>query len=88
MLELGTQSGEGSFTCGYRIYITGDTLLIDELNDIPKRYAEAGREVDLMLMHLGGTTIPGPSSESHGSHHDLRCWREEEASTAENVDLC
>lgn len=62
MLELGTQSENGGFTCGYRIYITGDTLLIDELNDIPKRYAEAGKDVDLMLMHLGGTTIPGPSS--------------------------
>lgn len=56
MLELG--SGNSDFTCGYRIYITGDTLLVDELHEIPKRYA--GQQIDLMLAHLGGTTIPSP----------------------------
>ena len=45
----------------FRVYITGDTLLIDELHEIPKRYAGLGLPVNLMLMHLGGTTIPGPS---------------------------
>jgi L-ascorbate metabolism protein UlaG (beta-lactamase superfamily) len=62
MLELGyTNDGEGdeSFTNGYRIYISGDTLLIDELKEIPERYK--GRNIDLMLIHLGGTTIPSPS---------------------------
>ena len=44
-------------TC--RIYISGDTLLVDELKEIPKRYA--GQNIDLMLIHLGGTTIPSPS---------------------------
>ncbi|KAL8992712.1 MAG: hypothetical protein Q9169_006893 [Polycauliona sp. 2 TL-2023] len=43
----------------HRIYISGDTLLIDELAEIPKRYA--GQNIDLMLIHLGGTTIPSPS---------------------------
>jgi len=47
------------FTSSYRIYITGDTLLVDDLKEIPKRYA--GQNIDLMLCHLGGTTIPGPS---------------------------
>lgn len=42
-----------------RIYISGDTLLVDELKEIPKRYA--GQNIDLMLIHLGGTTIPSPS---------------------------
>ncbi|KAL9127693.1 MAG: hypothetical protein Q9217_003492 [Psora testacea] len=40
-----------------RIYISGDTLLVPELEEIPKRYPH----VDLMLVHLGGTTIPSPS---------------------------
>lgn len=59
MLELGY--GEPNmldFTCGYRIYISGDTLMVDELKEIPKRYA--GQKIDLMLAHLGGTTIPSP----------------------------
>lgn len=38
-----------------RVYITGDTLLIDELRDIPHRY---GR-LDVAVLHLGGTTLPG-----------------------------
>lgn len=62
MLELGhTQPGGGdeSFTNGYRIYISGDTLLIDELKEIPERYKR--QNIDLMLIHLGGTTIPSPS---------------------------
>jgi L-ascorbate metabolism protein UlaG (beta-lactamase superfamily) len=57
MIELGYQQGE-SFESGYRIYISGDTLMIDELKEIPKRYG--GQNIDLMLIHLGGTTIPSP----------------------------
>lgn len=45
----------------HSIYISGDTLLIDELSQISERYTHAGKPVDLMLIHLGGTTIPGPS---------------------------
>jgi L-ascorbate metabolism protein UlaG (beta-lactamase superfamily) len=40
---------------GYRMYITGDTLVIDDLWDIPRRYPE----IDLALLHLGGTRILG-----------------------------
>ena len=44
-----------------RIYISGDTLPIDDLKDIPKYLAAQGKGgVDLMLVHLGGTTIPSP----------------------------
>jgi len=68
ILELGyfpsatgnTNPADDSFTSGYRIYISGDTLLIDELKKIPELYTDAGRPIDLMLVHLGGTSIPGP----------------------------
>ncbi|KAI1813145.1 Metallo-hydrolase/oxidoreductase [Poronia punctata] len=43
---------------GYRIYISGDTLLVDELKQIPA--GEDDGDIDLMIVHLGGTTIPGP----------------------------
>ena len=39
----------------YRIYISGDTLLHEELREIPERYPE----IDLALVHLGGTKILG-----------------------------
>lgn len=39
------------------IYISGDTLLIPELASNPQRYPH----IDLLLIHLGGTTIPHPS---------------------------
>jgi L-ascorbate metabolism protein UlaG (beta-lactamase superfamily) len=63
MLELGYTRSSGSsdgFHCGYRIYISGDTLYVNELTKIPELYTHAGKPIDLMLIHLGGTTIPGP----------------------------
>ncbi|KAF4448653.1 metallo-hydrolase oxidoreductase [Fusarium austroafricanum] len=61
MLELGHQgNGNNELQTGYRIYISGDTLLVDELKDIPNWLKE--ERIDLMLVHLGGTTIPGPSA--------------------------
>ncbi|OBT81121.1 hypothetical protein VE02_10224 [Pseudogymnoascus sp. 03VT05] len=63
MLELGYLTShlapDDAFKCGYRIYISGDTLMIDELKCIPERYGD--KNIDLMLIHLGGTTIPGPN---------------------------
>ena len=63
MLELGHLSGSSpeDFQCGYRIYISGDTLFVNDLKSIPEMYTHAGKPIDLMLVHLGGTTIPGPS---------------------------
>jgi len=60
MIELGylNPGNNDSFECGYRIYISGDTLMVDELKEIPERYKSQG--IDLMLIHLGGTTIPSP----------------------------
>ncbi|KXJ93528.1 beta-lactamase-like protein [Microdochium bolleyi] len=71
LLELGYEDSSSSFSSsantdtddgietGYRIYISGDTLMVDELKDIPKHLQD--NRIDLMLVHLGGTTIPGPS---------------------------
>lgn len=39
----------------YRIYISGDTLMIRELREIPFRYPD----IDLALLHLGGTRVLG-----------------------------
>lgn len=61
MLELGySDSDADAFECGYRIYISGDTLYVSELEKIPELYTHAGKQIDLMLIHLGGTTVPGP----------------------------
>jgi L-ascorbate metabolism protein UlaG (beta-lactamase superfamily) len=39
----------------FRMYITGDTLLFDGLSEIPRRH----RDIDLALLHLGGTRVLG-----------------------------
>ena len=38
-----------------RIYISGDTLVHDDLHEIPKRYPD----LDLGVLHLGGTRVLG-----------------------------
>ena len=48
------QFGRIDESTAYRIYIT-DTLLIDDLAGIPRRYPD----IDLCLLHLGGTRIAG-----------------------------
>jgi L-ascorbate metabolism protein UlaG (beta-lactamase superfamily) len=40
---------------GLRLYITGDTLLHRRLREVPRHFPE----LDLMLMHLGGTRVLG-----------------------------
>jgi L-ascorbate metabolism protein UlaG (beta-lactamase superfamily) len=49
MLEFQTPSGT------FHLYITGDTLVIDDLKDIPRIYPE----IHLALLHLGGTRVLG-----------------------------
>jgi L-ascorbate metabolism protein UlaG (beta-lactamase superfamily) len=39
----------------YRMYISGDTLVHDDLYEIPRRY----KNIDLALLHLGGTRVLG-----------------------------
>jgi len=58
MVELGHEKTKGEVECEYRIYVSGDTIMVDELKAIPERYK--GKQIDLMLIHLGGTTLPGP----------------------------
>ncbi|WP_255681829.1 MBL fold metallo-hydrolase [Natrinema sp. SYSU A 869] len=38
-----------------RLYVSGDTIVYDALEEIPERYPE----IDLALLHLGGTRILG-----------------------------
>ena len=51
MLEFQSSSDNVLF----RIYITGDTLVIDALKEIPQRYPG----INLGLLHLGGTRVLG-----------------------------
>lgn len=49
MLEWVNQDGG----IGYRMYISGDTLLCSDLEEIPRRFPN----IDLGLFHLGGTRL-------------------------------
>ncbi|MGI8681195.1 MAG: MBL fold metallo-hydrolase [Mycobacteriales bacterium] len=51
LLEFETRPGEVAF----RLYITGDTLVYPDLAEIRSRHPE----IDLALLHLGGTRILG-----------------------------
>jgi L-ascorbate metabolism protein UlaG (beta-lactamase superfamily) len=51
LLEFQTPMGETRF----RLYISGDTLVHDQLHEIPQRYPD----IDLALIHLGGTRVLG-----------------------------
>ncbi|WP_422744129.1 MBL fold metallo-hydrolase [Mycobacterium sp. WMMD1722] len=44
----------GSDEPARRLYISGDTLLIEELDEIPRRFAD----IDAGIVHLGGTRLP------------------------------
>lgn len=50
MLDFGHGDGHG-----FRLYISGDTLLHNRLYDIPQRYPG----IDLAMVHAGGTTLLG-----------------------------
>ena len=45
-----------------RVYISGDTLLVEELNEIPARFDS----IDVGLLHLGGTRLPAGGSLPFG----------------------
>lgn len=51
MLEFEQTQGQTALC----LYITGDTLVFDDLHEIPKQYSN----IDLALFHLGGTRIMG-----------------------------
>jgi L-ascorbate metabolism protein UlaG (beta-lactamase superfamily) len=50
MLEFGTTDGPDQ----RRLYVSGDTLLIDELREIPRRFSS----IEAGVLHLGGTRLP------------------------------
>jgi L-ascorbate metabolism protein UlaG (beta-lactamase superfamily) len=50
MLEFESTGGRS-----FRLYITGDTVMMDDLQEIPRRYPD----IDLALLHLGGTRVLG-----------------------------
>jgi L-ascorbate metabolism protein UlaG (beta-lactamase superfamily) len=47
--------GPNTTTPSYRMYVSGDTLVYDDLKNIPQRFPG----IDLALLHLGGTRILG-----------------------------
>jgi L-ascorbate metabolism protein UlaG (beta-lactamase superfamily) len=51
ILEFSVANGKPN----YRIYISGDTMVYDDIREIPRRYPD----IDLALLHLGGTRILG-----------------------------
>jgi L-ascorbate metabolism protein UlaG (beta-lactamase superfamily) len=51
MLDFSKNDGKTE----YRMYISGDTLVYDDIREIPQRFPD----VDLALLHLGGTRILG-----------------------------
>jgi L-ascorbate metabolism protein UlaG (beta-lactamase superfamily) len=51
LIEFQNSQGANAF----RIYISGDTLVYDQLKEVPRRYPE----IDLGLFHLGGTMLLG-----------------------------
>ncbi|MFI9810086.1 MBL fold metallo-hydrolase [Streptomyces sp. NPDC052301] len=51
MLEFGRRDG----TVALRLYVSGDTLVYDGLDEIARRFPGA----DLAVLHLGGTRLPG-----------------------------
>ena len=51
LLEFGPATGDVQF----RLYITGDTLMFDGIHQIARR----NPDIDLAVLHLGGTTLPG-----------------------------
>lgn len=50
MLEVDRDGGRP-----YRVYVSGDTLLHGDLDEVPRRYPD----VDLAIVHLGGTRVLG-----------------------------
>ncbi|WP_067965466.1 MBL fold metallo-hydrolase [Nocardiopsis trehalosi] len=51
VVEFGPTGGGAEI----RIYVTGDTVMFDGVHEIPRRHPG----IDLTLVHLGGTTLPG-----------------------------
>jgi L-ascorbate metabolism protein UlaG (beta-lactamase superfamily) len=64
MLEFSIGPGNTA----YRIYLSGDTLVYEDIRLIPQRYPE----IDLALLHLGGTVILGVMKVTMNGKDGLR----------------
>jgi hypothetical protein len=54
ILDFKIKKGEGDRNPHlFRIHITGDTLVFDDIKEIPKHYPD----INLALLHLGETTV-------------------------------
>ncbi|KAJ3299217.1 hypothetical protein HK104_009682 [Borealophlyctis nickersoniae] len=60
-----------SFPVAFRMYISGDTLVHDDLKHIPERFPN----IDLGLFHLGGTTILGTFVVTMDAKQGIDCIR-------------
>ncbi len=63
MIEFSTARNDGAPSpIELRVYISGDTLYVDDLAEIPRRYPS----IDTGIFHLGGTTLPFGQRPSRG----------------------
>jgi L-ascorbate metabolism protein UlaG (beta-lactamase superfamily) len=53
---MGTVLEASDGTSGtHRVYVTGDTMLTSAMDDVHCRYPD----IDTVVLHVGGTTLPG-----------------------------
>ena len=52
MVELGYSASDEDFTAGYRIYISGDTLVYDDIREIPKLGRNAVNSNEVFIRDL------------------------------------
>jgi L-ascorbate metabolism protein UlaG (beta-lactamase superfamily) len=52
----------------YRIYVSGDTMVYDDIDDIPRRFPN----IDLALLHLGGTRLLGVATVTMDGEDGVR----------------
>ncbi|TDB92786.1 MBL fold metallo-hydrolase [Actinomadura sp. 7K534] len=55
LLEFGPAGGDAQTGVQFRLYITGDTLMFDGIQQISRR----NPAIDLAILHMGGTKLPG-----------------------------
>lgn len=65
MLEFSSAAGR------YRIYVSGDTMVYDDIEEIPRRFPGT----DLALLHLGGTRLLGIVTVTMDAKEGVRMLR-------------
>ncbi|MEU0163564.1 MBL fold metallo-hydrolase [Streptomyces sp. NPDC006261] len=67
MLEFGPEGGPVRL----RVYVSGDTLLFDGVDEIARRYPDT----DMAILHLGGTRLPGGLVVTMDGRQGAECAR-------------